>query len=319
MEAINFPYDKINQPELLPKEFMLGDHLGGFDSLLQNPILDKLNEYAGKNNFQFILHTDQLYDQIIHQRYTNLKILLSLDSFQQYNCINRFKNYLEHPSLSFDNFLCSFNGSAHVSRKILVAVLNRFGFFNPQTCSKNFSFTIDEIDGHLRELSTQSSRFYRKFFIGPDSQDFFQWSNNFGSSRLNHAKNISCLDQKIASCFVHIVAETMATSYYPYVTEKFVYSIVTRGLFVAYGQPGWHHYLERYLGFKKYNNIFDYQFDQIQNPVERLVELMSMIAKFSVLSSDDWRDLYEMESDTIEYNYDHYFSQNYLKCLEKFR
>ena len=61
--------------------------------------------------------------------------------------------------------------------------------------------------------------------------------------------------------------------------------------------------------------MFDYRFDAIQNPVERLVELMTMISKFSVLSSDDWKDLYLLEQDTIEYNYDHYFSKDYLVAL----
>jgi hypothetical protein len=64
--------------------------------------------------------------------------------------------------------------------------------------------------------------------------------------------------------------------------------------------------------------LFDYRFDAIQNPVERLVELMTMISKFSVLSSDDWKDLYLLEQDTIEYNYDHYFSKDYLVALKKY-
>ena len=136
--------------------------------------------------------------------------------------------------------------------------------------------------------------------------------------RFDHSNNIYNLENKITQSFLHIVSETMPTSYYPFVTEKFLYSIVTRGLFLAYAQPGWHQHLEKYYGFKRYTKLFDYRFDSIQNPVIRLVELMSMISKFSVLSSDEWRDLYLLEQDTIEYNYNHYFSQDYLKCLAKF-
>jgi len=44
-----------------------------------------------------------------------------------------------------------------------------------------------------------------------------------------------------------------------------------------------------------------------------------MISKFKNLSVDDWRDLYLLEQDTIEYNYDHYFSKKYLKKLEKYK
>jgi hypothetical protein len=42
---------------------------------------------------------------------------------------------------------------------------------------------------------------------------------------------------------------------------------------------------------------------------------MTMISKFSVLSSDDWKDLYLLEQDAIEYNYNHYFSGDYLTVL----
>jgi hypothetical protein len=110
----------------------------------------------------------------------------------------------------------------------------------------------------------------------------------------------------------------MAASYYPFVTEKFLYSVVTRGLFLSYAQPGWHAHLEKYYGFKPYTKLFDYRFDTIENPVERLVELMTMISKFSVLSSDDWKDLYLLEQDSIEYNYNHYFSGDYLNCLKQY-
>jgi hypothetical protein len=108
----------------------------------------------------------------------------------------------------------------------------------------------------------------------------------------------------------------MATSYCPFVTEKFLYSIVTRGLFLAYAQPGWHDHVEKYYGFKRYTKLFDYRFDAIQNPVERLIELMSMISKFSMLSITDWTDLYLLEQETIEYNYNHFFSGDYLKLLK---
>ena len=108
----------------------------------------------------------------------------------------------------------------------------------------------------------------------------------------------------------------MATSYYPFVTEKFLYSIVTRGLFLSYAPPGWHGHIEKYYGFKKYTKLFDYRFDTIQNPIERLIELISMISKFSTLSIHDWNDLYLMEQDAIEYNYNHYFSGDYLKHIK---
>jgi len=43
-----------------------------------------------------------------------------------------------------------------------------------------------------------------------------------------------------------------------------------------------------------------------------------MISKFAHLSVDDWVDLYQMEMDAIEYNYDHYFSKRYIECLNNY-
>ena len=40
-----------------------------------------------------------------------------------------------------------------------------------------------------------------------------------------------------------------------------------------------------------------------------------MISKFSKLSCHDLYDLYLMEQDTVNFNYDHYFSGDYLKTL----
>ena len=126
------------------------------------------------------------------------------------------------------------------------------------------------------------------------------------------------MEDKLTESFVHIVSETMSTSYYPFVTEKFLYSVITRGLFVTNAQPKWHAHISKYYGFKLYDKIFDYSFDSIENPIERMVRLMEMISKFSNLSVDDWNDLYLMEMDTIEYNYDHYFSKGYMKRLKQY-
>ena len=294
------------------EKISLVDHLGGFDCDLRNPILDKIWQ-----NYDNPITTQYRFDDRLRKIYSRINLDSSFILQQEIN-FKHFFEYKLHPILSFKKFVCSFNGSAHVSRKLLVSIIKRFGWFDPETCSKNFQFIVDRLDGHLVDyLDHDTYRLYRPFFISDDSRKFFDSIYSFGHVRFDHANNIYNLENKLTSSFLHVVSETLATSYYPFVTEKFLYSVVTRGLFLAYAQPGWHDHLERYYGFRKYSKIFDYKFDGIQNPIERLIELMSMIAKFSVLSSDDWRDLYEMESDTIEYNYDHYFSRDYLKFMQK--
>jgi hypothetical protein len=307
-------YNSLDTIELPGNEDIdLTDHLGGFDENLKNPILDMLvnKQCPNKINLQYCI------DPILKNQYKTIDINFS--SRLHNSIIFRHHNkYNKHPDINYKNFICSFNGTAHISRKLLVSILKRFNWFSSTYSSKNFSYSTNIIDGHISDFVRDNELFYRKFFISNTSEEFFQTKYSFGHKRFDHGNNIYTLENKLTESFIHIVSETIATSYYPYVTEKFLYSIVTRGLFLAYAHPGWHSHLEKYYGFKRYTKLFNYHFDTIQNPIERLVELMTMLSKFSYLTPAEWQDLYHIEQDTIEYNYDHYFSGNYLADLRNY-
>ena len=250
----------------------------------------------------------------MHKKYRSLNLVFSPE-LQDNMHFRHFHDYRIHPELTFKNFLCSFNGTVHISRYLLVAMLDKFGLFDPQYSSKNFSLTNNELNGHLSNLANNNLTYLGKFFS--NNSEFLETKYTFGHTRFDHNKNIYNLESKLTDSFVNIVSETMATSYVPFITEKFLYSIVTRGLFVAYAQPRWHEYLENIWGFRPYRILFDYKFDSIADPVERLLELISMVSKYNILNADDLRDLYQLEHETIEYNYDHYFSKNYIKSALK--
>jgi hypothetical protein len=219
----------------------------------------------------------------------------------------------------FKNFICSFNGSEHISRQFLTSAMKKFGWFTSEYCTKNFKTYFDRVDGNISTFFDDDTqeRFYRKFLV-TDDREFYDQIYTVEYQRFNHRHNIDALKEKISSSFVQIVSESMGTSYYPFVTEKFLYPTLLKTLWVSYAQPNWHSHLEQYYGFKKYNKIFDYSFDEIENPVIRLVEMMTMLSKFEKLSISDWHDLYLIEQDTIEYNYDWYKSNDYLKKLKTY-
>jgi hypothetical protein len=319
MQTILPPYDEFYHPERLDAQVLTGDHLDGFSEDLSNIHFARLNEYAGKTGKRFNIGCSHVYDQSIQEKYPNLDIRVDINLIRYHPgaAWTRLVGYTEHPPVDFKNFICSFNGSPHVSRKLLVSALHKFGYYHPDYCSKNFSFTVDDIDGHISDYQVNDA-FYRKFFVGENSELFFQTINSFGHNRYKHGENVKHLESRLTQSFLHIASETMATSYYPFVSEKHLFSVVTRGLFLTYGQPGWHRHVETYYGFKPYTKLFDYRFDQISNPIERLIELLTMVSKFSRLSISDWHDLYQLESDTIEYNYDWYFSGKYLDRLGEF-
>ena len=298
-------------------EIMLMDHLGGFDKDYNCKILNTLSNHKATQGL--IVHTQYLFNNEIQTKFKNIKLVFDLNLQIKGSHINAFQKYNKHPLVRYNNFICSFNGSAHVSRQLLSSILENQRYFDPHYSSKNFKGTNDKILGHLNnlDLTEDETELYGKFF--KNTNEFNDTVYSFGHIRFDHANNIYNLESKLTQSFVHIVSETMATSYYPFVTEKFLYSIVTRGLFVAYAQPGWHAYIEKYYGFKLYDKIFDYSFDSIQNPVKRLIKLIEMISKFSTLSTDDWQDLcFVLEKDTIEYNYNHYFSGDHIRWLQQY-
>lgn len=324
MVVIDYPYREIlsGDGSALPGQFVLTDHIGGFNQHLHSTILDAVHDIAERANRTFDIYyihfIDPKFRAQLSEVYPRINMLWSGELYRNYMAWqNEFKSYRKHPDLNYKNFVCSFNGSDHPSRRMLVAALERWSYYDPQYISKNFSFDPDVLDGHIQDYTGSNDRLYRKFFLG-DNHEFCRTVNSFEYERIDHEANIRKLEQKLVESFVHVVSESMSTSCYPFVSEKFLYSVVTRGLFVTWGQPGWHQHLEEYWGFRLYRNIFDYRFDTLTNPVERLVEMMCMLSKFKNLSCHDWHDLYELETENIEFNYQHYYTDDYIKHLDQF-
>ena len=321
IKRIHYPYRELDDLNLLPRELVIADHKGGFDKNFYNPILAKLNKYAVEHGFQFTIYTWEYYTPEIKALYTNLKFVMSMELFHAHNGLTKFIDYTQCKDLCFEKFLCTFNGTGQPSRILLVSALNKLGMFDVDTCGKNFTIEPGQVDGVIDVHVPDQHRFYRKFFVDTET-DFNNLIVKFGSygewtDKFNWTNIYPATNDVIARCFVNLVSESAATSYYPFVTEKFLLSVISRGLFVAYAQPGYHTHLDNLYGFKPYAKLFDYSFDSITNPVDRLINLLSMLSKFQNLKTYDWHDLHQLEIDTINYNYDHYFSGDYLKNIEK--
>jgi hypothetical protein len=114
------------------------DHLGGFTIDLTCKLLDNLHA----QNYLKKIYTQYFINNQIAQRYPSLDIEFSVSLQNKIN-LQHFTNYNIHPDLNYKNFICSFNGSAHVSRKLLISILEKFGYYDPAYCSKNFSYTTE--------------------------------------------------------------------------------------------------------------------------------------------------------------------------------
>lgn len=319
VKRIHFPYHELDDLAKLPHEIVIADHKGGFNENFYNSILAKLDLFAKQNNFSYTIYTWEYYPPKIKNLYSNLNFIMSMELFEQRNSLNEFTRFKNYKDQSFEKFLCSFNGTNQSGRVLLVSALNKLKFFDKETCSKNFSMIPGQVDSIIAEYLPDQTKFYRKFFVDNESDfesqiikfgDYGRWSDK---NNWQHIYEMS--GSKISRCFLHLVSETCSLSYYPFVTEKFLLSVINKGLFLAYAQPGYHAHLEESYGFKPYGKLFDYSFDNILNPVKRLLALLDMISKFQHLKTYDWHDLYHIELDTINYNYDHYFSGDYKKSI----
>lgn len=291
------------------------DHALGFDKNVKCEVLDQLH---AQTDHRRTVATEYIFNKQIKDTYSKFDFVFDVNTWYQENGINNLQIFENSSKKNLNSFVCSFNNSPHVGRKLLTCALHYYGFFNPETCSKTFTLNPYEIIGTLYDYVGDRASWYKKFFDGSQWPDFYQTRYVFGPmvSR-DHSRNQQHLRSIIDNSFVHIVSETMPTSYYPFVTEKFLYSVVQKGLFLSYAQPRWHRHVEYYYGFRRYTRIFNYDFDSIANPVQRLIALLDMISKFSKLKPLDWQDLYAVEKETIDFNFDHFRSGNYLKHLEK--
>jgi hypothetical protein len=276
------------------------DHLGGFNSDYENNILDSIESGT-------TVYTEYIFSDVVKNQYPNLNLRFDAELMIRGNCLEQLSNLAQ--TFIVDNrtfipevgngrithFLCCFNRSAHVSREWAVSWLHHLNWFNPYYCSKHFPIQHHFCHTHP-DLKTQyQNHTFDQTFL--NSIVMF----DYNGTSTDHRSHLQVLSPKIQQCFVQLVTETVSESYCPFPTEKFLYPILNKTLWVAYAQPGYHQFIEQHMGFKQYQT-FDYEFDNIADPLNRLKAITDMLAPFAQLSRLDWHDIYLVEKDTMDHN-----------------
>ena len=292
------------------KTYAVYDHAFGFSREYKNCYLDQIsNPSTVYMEYMIPSEVRNVYPHIDFKFYGHGK---PLDSFTTLGYVNVNKD--------IENFVCCFNNCENIGRQFLTSLLHKKKWFNPEFCTKNFVFDYATLDGNLVNES-RNERLDRKFIVDDsvEARTFYQTKYAIGDWDFKDRLEDTLVLCKPAyeKSFVCIVSETLSgCTYVPYATEKLIYPIITNTLWLAYASPKYHQFVVDKYGFKLYTNIFNYSFDSIINPVERLISMTNMLGSFQAMSKDDWMDLYQMEKDTIKFNKDHYFSKDYLKKLD---
>ena len=115
MDSNSYGPDRYGSVATVPFEnsIILMDHLNGFNKTYENILLNKLNKLQ-KNN-KILVTTEYIFNDLIKSKYNNLCFKFSSKLVDD-NDFKHFKEYNIHPEINFKNFVCSFNGSDHVSK-----------------------------------------------------------------------------------------------------------------------------------------------------------------------------------------------------------
>jgi hypothetical protein len=282
--------------------------------------LDKLN------NGEYKILFDQQFLPEVKDNYKNINFYFDPEFHNDFilkDTVGLSGLVLQNSEPAFKTFISCFNHGGNVGRQFLTSALYKLRMWNDGYCTKYFTSPRDQIDGNIMQYLTNSNneRFYRKFIIDDTIEADTFYNNKITANvtlvQSGRLSNLPQMTGRIKDSFIFLVSESSPESYQTYYTEKFLFGVITRSLWIANAQPNWHSRLVSTYGFRLFNNIFNYTFDTVQNPVERTVALLSMLLKFKDLSRADWHDLYLMEKDTIDFNHDHYYSKDYLLHLKE--
>lgn len=195
------------------------------------------------------------------------------------------------PDNNFKSFLSCFNRSDKNSRHFLLARLYQLGWYNQKYCTKHFPLDLNQIKNFGIDTKRLDSTFV-------ESANVFDFNNP-----VDHDKNFSILSPMVRDTFVHLVSETISLdSLEPFPTEKFLYAIANRRLWVALAPPNYHKLINQKFGFELYS-CFDYEFDSCWHAPSRLEALLAMLDRFSRMTPSQWQKVYQSQQQQIEYNY----------------
>ena len=308
---------KVHVHSLDDSTIVVKDHLNGFDSDYKNNFLSTVP--AG-----FTVYTEYLLSTEVKNQYPELNLKFDARLMVHENWLDHLADFAQDffvphrmfiPEVSdcrLTHFLCCFNRSPHISREWAVSWLHHLGWFDDRYCSKHFPITHQHFCHTHPELIKQ----YHTSTFDPDFLSKIV-ALDYNGSTSDHISHLIALSPRIQQCFVQLVTEAVAESYCPFPTEKILYPILNKTLWVAYAQPGYHQFIETHMGFKRYQT-FDYSFDSIQNSLYRLIAITDMLEPFIKLSRHDWHDIYLIEKDTMDYNLELVRSKHFLTLIRSF-
>lgn len=109
-------------------------------------------------------------------------------------------------------------------------------------------------------------------------------------------------------CLVEVVTETVFYQDKLHLTEKVFKPIVAKNPFMLLAAPGNLAYLKSY-GFKTFSKWWSEDYDNIQDPGQRIQAVVNILKGLSMLSKAQQAELKRDMQETLEYNFNHFYRE----------
>lgn len=279
--------------------YIVDDHFGGFDANYRNELLDSLPSNS-------VVYTEYVLSPQTREQYPALSL-----RFSGYNAlvgkhVFDFVDHCEHTqcnAVPLTNFISCFCRSETTGRIWLLSRLNELGWLTPGYYSKHFALP----ERVLNKVDCTTIVNDKNF-----AEQIVQIAYN--GNTFDHAAHIPHLVPVIAQCFINVVAETQSFTYEPFWTEKFLYPVAAKSVWIAMAGPNYHRFLEQQLGFRLFD-IFDYSFDSIKDPEHRLSAMLDSVRPFATLSPSQWQDIKRSQQAVLDHNYHWLRSKHFVNRL----
>lgn len=295
---IEVEYDAI---EIEPGEYITWDHLYGFNQNHRAITLDMFE--SG------VVHTEYILPDEVKNQYPDLDLRFDAAMMLNNNHYYDYQHYTKDRGLKIiKNFVSVFSKSNSSARAQLLMLLNSRGWVDEKYSSKHFAISMFEAQTFFASINRPLPEDYKNFC----RKTYTQPSSGYGNAKFD----LATLGIIIKRSFIHVVAETVADSYVPFPTEKLLQPIAVRTLWIGYAQPKYHQFVHEKMGFELYKGI-NYDFDYVRDPIQRLLEIEKELSRLHSLSESDKQELYRINADILEHNYQHLKSGSMIEQLKK--
>ncbi len=195
---------------------------------------------------------------------------------------------------SYSNFnykVISLNNKPHTHRCLMMDLLSKYKIID------NNAISWHERKYHSEQTKNQLTSIARGY-------PWKYWTPKVLTLTDNYKNEIdqNILPKEYKTSFCQLVIES--TTDVPFITEKTSMPLFFMKPFIVASCVNFHSILKR-MGFKLYEEIFDYDFDSMTNDKKRFDEIAKNLAKINYTSKRNIIKLYELIYDKLLYNKNH--------------